>query len=197
MTHRVSSPVSLFATLLALLLPSLAFAHVDAGEGAGFLNGFLHPIGGLDHVIAMVAVGLWGAQLGRPALYLLPIAFPLIMALGGGAGAAGLWLPGVEIGIALSGVLLGLAVLANVRVPLWAALVPVSVFAVFHGYAHGAEMPADGSPLLYAAGFVIATGLLHLCGIAIGMLWRWPRGQWVVRGSGAVIAGLGGMFLFA
>ncbi|MCP5352545.1 MAG: HupE/UreJ family protein [Chromatiales bacterium] len=197
MTHRVSSPVSLFAAMLALLLPSLAFAHVGAGEGAGFLNGFLHPIGGLDHVIAMIAVGLWGAQLGRPALYLLPIAFPLIMALGGGAGAAGLGLPGVEIGIALSGVLLGLAVLANVRVPLWAALLPVSVFAVFHGYAHGAEMPADGSPLLYDAGFVIATGLLHLCGIAIGMLWRWPRGQWVVRGSGAVIAGLGGMYLFA
>jgi len=180
-----------------LLVPALAVAHVQGGTagGAGFLTGLLHPLTGLDHVAAMVAVGLWGAQLGAPALWALPVAFPLIMALGGAAGAAGLPLPGVETGIAASGLLLGLAVLLSIRVPLWVALLPVSVFAVYHGHAHGTEMPTTGQPLQYAAGFVLATGTLHLCGIAIGLLWRWPHGQWVVRASGGVIAGVGGFLL--
>lgn len=186
------------AAVLALLLPAMACAHVDGGTigSSGLLDGFLHPLSGLDHVVAMVAVGLWGAQLGNPALWVLPVAFPLIMALGGAAGAAGVPLPGVETGIAASGLVLGLAVLLNVRVPLWMALLPVSVFAVFHGHAHGTEMPDYGTPLLYAAGFVMATGMLHLCGIGIGLLWRWPVGQWVVRAGGGLIAGVGGYLLF-
>ncbi|MCP5143087.1 MAG: HupE/UreJ family protein [Gammaproteobacteria bacterium] len=190
--------------LLALLflVPVVAFAHTDGGAtGSGFLSGLLHPVTGVDHVIAMVAVGLWGAQLGAPAMWMLPVAFPLIMALGGAMGAAGLPLPGIEIGIALSGLLLGLVVAGNVRPPLALAVVLVSFFAVFHGYAHGAEMPGFANPLAYAAGFVIATGLLHLCGIVVGLLWSWPGGapwgRWVVRASGATIAALGGWFLLA
>jgi urease accessory protein len=190
-----SARYSIACTLL--LLPVLALAHVEGGAagGGGFLAGMLHPVSGIDHVVAMVAVGLWGAQLGAPALWSLPVAFPLIMALGGAAGAVGLPLPGVEPGIAASGLLLGLAVLFGVRAPLWVALLPVSVFAVFHGHAHGTEMPDYGTPLLYAAGFVLATGMLHLCGIAIGLLWRWPPGQWLVRASGGLIAGVGGFML--
>ena len=193
---RYSSRISL---LILLFLPWLTLAHTEAGVSGntGFLTGMLHPVTGLDHVIAMVAVGLWGAQLGKSALWMLPVAFPMIMALGGAAGAVGFDLPAVETGIALSGLFLGVMVLFNVRMPLWAALIPVSIFAVFHGHAHGTEMPSFSVPLLYAAGFVIATGLLHLCGIAIGMLWSWPVGQWIVRGSGAFIAVLGGYFLFA
>lgn len=187
----------LFLALLAL--PIMVFAHTEGGADAsnGFFTGMMHPVTGLDHVIAMVAVGLWGAQLGMPALWVLPVAFPMIMALGGAMGAIGIGLPGVEIGIALSGVVLGAMVLLNIRMPLWAALIPVSIFAVFHGHAHGTEMPEFSQPLLYAAGFVIATGLLHICGIAIGWLWNWPMGQWIVRGAGVVIGSLGAYFLFA
>lgn len=186
------------AAIMALILPALAGAHVDAGSlgSSGLLEGFLHPLSGLDHVVAMVAVGLWGAQLGTPALWALPVAFPLVMAVGGAAGAAGLPLYGVETGIAASGLVLGLAVLFSVRLPLWLVLIPVSVFAVYHGHAHGTEMPDYGMPLLYAAGFVLATGMLHLCGIAIGLLWRWPVGQWLVRAGGGLIAGVGGFLLF-
>ncbi|MCB1735131.1 MAG: HupE/UreJ family protein [Gammaproteobacteria bacterium] len=188
---------SRYLVLAGLFLPLVALAHSDGGaSGTGFVNGLIHPVTGLDHVIAMVAVGLWGAQLGMPALWLLPVAFPMIMALGGAVGAAGVPLPGIEIGIAASGLLLGLAVLGNVRPPLWVAVLLVSFFAIFHGHAHGAEMPGFANPLAFAAGFVIATGLLHLSGIALGLLWRWPQGRWVVRGSGAVIAVVGGWFLF-
>ena len=192
----MTNPSQRIVLLTLLMLPVIVFAHVESGlSGGGFFTGMMHPVTGLDHVIAMVAVGLWGAQLGLPALWVLPVAFPLVMALGGAAGAMGLGLPGVEIGIALSGVFLGAMVLFNIRMPLWLALIPVSIFAIFHGHAHGTEMPNMAVPLLYASGFVIATGLLHLSGIAIGMLWKWPTGQWVVRGAGGVIAILGVYFL--
>ncbi len=185
-----------FLLLFLLILPAITFAHIENGTGgSGFLTGMLHPVTGLDHVIAMVAVGLWGAQLGAPALWVLPVAFPVIMAFGGALGAMGLGLPGVEIGIALSGLFLGAMVLFNVKMPLWVALIPISIFAVFHGHAHGTEMPKLSVPLMYASGFVIATGLLHLSGIAIGGLWRWSIGQWIVRGSGGIIAALGAYFL--
>lgn len=184
---------------LLLFVPVMAFAHVESGAygSGGFLTGIMHPVTGLDHVIAMVAVGLWGAQLGAPALWVLPVAFPLIMAIGGALGAIGIPIPAVETGIAASGLILGLAVLFNVRVPLWVSLIPISIFAVYHGHAHGTEMPDYGVPLMYAAGFVFATGMLHLCGIAIGALWNWSKGQWIVRGSGGVIAAMGGYFLLS
>ena len=179
--------------LVALALPSDAFAHIVKGEAIGFVSGFEHPISGFDHIIAMVAVGLWGAQLGMPAIWLLPVTFPLVMSFGGFLGLIGVPLPGSEIVIALSGVCLGAAVLTEFRPPLWVAAVLVGTFGLFHGYAHGAELPPGQNALLYSLGFVLATGLLHLTGITIGLLHRWQWGQFALRGAGALVLG-GGMF---
>lgn len=177
---------------LSLLLASNVQAHSAAEIGGGFVSGLLHPVLGWDHVAAMVAVGLWGAFLGSPALWLLPVVFPLVMAFGGALGLAGIPIPSVEIGIALSALVLGTMILMAARPPLWLAGVIVAVFAVFHGHAHGTELPAAASPLAYSLGFVIATGLLHLAGIGFGLLVRWPLGRIAVRAGGAVIA-LGGL----
>jgi urease accessory protein len=161
----------------------------------GFLSGFLHPLLGPDHVAAMVAVGLWGAFLGAPAIWMLPIVFPLVMALGGALGVLGVPLPAVETGIAASAVILGLMVVLAARPPVWVAAVAVGLFAIFHGHAHGTELPAAANAITYSVGFVIATGLLHLCGIAFGLLLRWPTGKVAVRAGGAVIALAGVGFL--
>jgi urease accessory protein len=158
-------------------------------------GGFTHPIFGFDHVVAMVAVGLWGAFLGQPAIWLLPVVFPLMMAFGGLAGVLGVPLPGVEMGIALSAVALGAMVALALRPPLWVAAMLVGAFAIFHGYAHGAELPESANPLAYGVGFVIATGLLHLSGIALGLLSRWPAGLQAVRIGGGAIACVGLYFL--
>jgi urease accessory protein len=143
----------------------------------------------------MVAVGLWGAFLGSPALWLLPVVFPLVMAVGGALGLAGVALPGVEIGIAASALVLGAMILLAARPPLWVAGVLVACFAIFHGHAHGTELPEAASPLAYSLGFVIATGLLHLSGISFGLLVRWPLGHMAVRTAGALIAIAGAVFL--
>jgi len=180
--------------LLCLLAVSPAWAHSGDVMG-GFVGGLKHPVLGPDHVAAMVAVGLWGAFLGSPAIVLLPVVFPLVMALGGALGILGVPLPGAEIGIAISALLLGLAVLFAVRPPLWMAAVLVGVFAIFHGHAHGAELPAGADALAYSIGFVVATGLLHLAGIAIGVLARWPAGRLAVRSAGGLIALAGVIFL--
>ena len=178
-----------------MALPLTLGAHSLPGERLGFATGFRHPISGLDHVIAMVAVGLWGAQLGAPAIWLLPVAFPLIMAVGGFFGLVGIPLPGVEIGIAASGVVLGTAVLLQWRPPLAAAVSIVGIFGLFHGYAHGAELPAGQNPATYSLGFVMATGLLHMTGIAIGMIRRWAWGGRAIQVlGGGVLAG--GLFYF-
>jgi urease accessory protein len=144
----------------------------------------------------MVAVGLWGAFLGPPAMWMLPVIFPVVMAFGGALGVMGVPLPAVETGIALSGIALGLMVAFAARPALWVAAVLVGFFAIFHGHAHGAELPASANALTYSIGFVIATGCLHLSGIALGLLVRWPWGKVVVRASGAVIAMIGFAFLF-
>ena len=183
------------ALVAALLAPAAARAHADLHPGGGFVAGFLHPITGLDHLVAMVAVGLWGAVLGPPALWLLPLAFPPVMALGGLLALLGLPLPGVEVGIALSGLVIGLMVLFELRPPLWLAALIVATFAVFHGHAHGAERPAGAQPLLYSLAFVIATGLLHLVGILLGETRRWPGGRLLVRLAGAGVALVGLRFL--
>lgn len=180
--------------LVCLLAASPAWAHTGDVVG-GFVGGLAHPVLGPDHVAAMVAVGLWGAFLGSPAIVLLPIIFPLVMALGGALGILGVPLPGTEIGIAISAVLLGLAVVFAVRPPLWMAAVLVGVFAIFHGHAHGAELPAGADALAYSLGFVVATGLLHLAGIAIGYLAHWPAGRTAVRAAGGAIALAGFVFL--
>lgn len=181
---------------LLLLVASPASAHVFGGEATGFLAGLRHPVSGFDHILAMVAVGLWGAQLGAPAIWVLPVAFPMVMALGGLMGLLGVPLPGVEIGIALSALVLGAMVLFEVRPPLWIAGALVSVFAVFHGHAHGAELPPGADGLAYSLGFVVSTGLLHAFGIAIGLVHRWRVGRVALRGAGAAIAAAGPVFLY-
>jgi urease accessory protein len=186
--------LSVLSLLLFLATPALA--HEGDVAGAGFVTGFLHPILGWDHVAAMVAVGLWGALLGVPAIWVLPVAFPLVMALGGASALFGLPLPAVEIGIAGSAVVIGAMVLLALRPPLVIAAVVVAFFALFHGHAHGTEMPNAADPLAYAMGFVIGTGLLHLVGIALGLLTQMPRGALAVRAAGGVIA-LAGLYFLA
>src|SRR6218665_1812188 len=187
----MSSPARTVSRTLACLLLSLialpALPHSTEHMGGGFVAGFMHPLLGPDHVIAMVAVGLWGAFLGAPALWVLPVVFPLVMAMGGVLGVLGIPLPGVEVGIALSAVLLGAMVAFAVRPPLWVAGLMVAVFAVFHGHAHGTELPHESSPLVYSLGFVIATGLLHLAGIGFGALGQPPAGRAPRRAAGRAL----------
>ncbi len=183
----------LLTLALACSLSGPASAHIVAGEAGGFLSGFKHPISGLDHILAMVSVGLWGAQLGAPAIWLLPVTFPIVMAFGGFLGLIGVPFPGVEVGIAMSALLLGAAVLSQWRPPLFAAAALVGVFALFHGHAHGAELPPGESGLLYSVGFVIATGLLHLIGITIGTVHKWAWGRRLLQAAGACVA-MGGVY---
>jgi len=180
---------------LLMLVPARAFAHVTGDVAGGLASGFLHPISGLDHVVAMVAVGLWGTQLGKPAIWILPVTFPIVMAFGGVLGVRGVPMPPVEIGIALSAIVLGALVALALRPPLWAAASIVGVFAVFHGYAHGTELPRAAAPLAYGAGFVLTTGMLHVSGIAIGLVNKWPVGAKLVRVCGVVVAAVGVYFL--
>ena len=189
------SPVVL-GVVLGFLGPTAALAHTGEDVAGGLLAGLLHPICGLDHVLAMVAVGLWGAQLGTPALWLLPVTFPVVMAIGGALGIAGVPMPAVEVGIAVSAIALGGAVAAAARPRLDVAILLVGVFAVFHGYAHGEELPSAAAPLAYSVGFVVATGCLHLTGIVLGSMVRWPAGATLVRAGGVAI-GVAGLVFFA
>ncbi len=182
----------LVAALFALPYPALA--HIT-GAASGFGAGFTHPLLGPDHLVAMVAVGLWGAQLGNPAIWVLPIAFPLVMAAGGLIGISGAEIPFPELVIALSGVALGLMVALRVRIAFWAAAIVVAIFALFHGYAHGKEMPVATNAESFAIGFVVATGLLHLVGITIGTVDRTRTGSAAIRCLGAVIAVVGCFFV--
>ena len=186
----------LTTAVLAALWPALAWAHIGQGRAEGFLAGLRHPVSGLDHVLAMVSVGLWGAQLGAPAVWLLPVTFPMVMALGGMLGLVGLPLPGVEAGIALSGILLGFSVAAEWRPPLGVAAVMVGFFAVFHGHAHGSELPPGANGLLYSIGFVVMTGTLHATGIGIGLIHRWPVGRVALRAAGACVSVAGLLFMW-
>jgi urease accessory protein len=179
--------------LCFLLYPLTVFAHQRGGEAVGFASGFWHPISGIDHILAMVAVGMWGAQLGAPAIWVLPVVFPMVMALGGTMGLMGVKLPGIELCIALSALALGFAVFREARPKLWISATIVGVFAVAHGHAHGTELPLGASGVLYSIGFVIATGLLHALGIGIGLVHRWTAGRVALRVAGAVVA-MGGVF---
>jgi urease accessory protein len=181
---------------LVLLTPGPALAHVGRGQAIGFVTGLQHPWSGLDHVLAMIAVGLWGAQLGNPALWVLPVTFPLVMSLGALMGLLGIPLPGIEGGIAVSAILLGAMVAREARPPVAVAATLVGFFAVFHGHAHGTELPPGQSGMLYSMGFVIATGCLHAIGIALGLVHRWPAGRVALRGTGFAIAAMGLFFLW-
>lgn len=193
---RTPRPRDVVFTLLLVLAAAPVYAHQQTGQAAGFLTGLKHPVSGLDHVLAMISVGLWGAQLGAPAVWLLPVVFPMVMAFGGFLGLLGVPLPGIEVGIAVSALLLGLMVALEAHPPLWGAAALVGFFAVFHGYAHGTELPAGESALLYSVGFVIATGCLHATGIGIGVAHRWRAGRIALRAAGAFVALAGVGFLW-
>ena len=179
------------AGLLLLCFAAAANAHSGEGVAGGFVSGFMHPLSGIDHLLAMVAVGIWGATLGRPLVWALPVAFPMLMVVGGVLGIAKVPLPYIEIGIAVSVVVLGLSIAAAWRAPVALAVGIVAVFGVFHGYAHGTELPQTAAPAAYAAGFVISTGLLHLTGIAIGLSKALPHGAQALRASAGLIAAAG------
>jgi urease accessory protein len=193
MISRVATLVCL--VVVAGLAGGPASAHTGGSISGGLLGGFTHPLFGPDHIAAMVAVGLWGAFLGPPAIWLLPIVFPLVMAVGGVIGILGIPLPDVERAIAGSAIVLGLTVALALRAPLWFAAALVGFFAIFHGYAHGAELPPGASAVAFSLGFVVATGLLHLAGIAFGLLTRWRLGAIAVRALGGAIAIAGAVFL--
>jgi len=182
------------AVALMVAFASPAIAHDGTGLAGGFAAGFLHPLSGPDHMLAMISVGLWGAFLGRPLVYALPMIFPTVMAFGAGIGMIGVPLPPVEIVIALSVLTLGLLILFAVRAPVSVACVIIAIFGLFHGYAHGVELPSAADPIGYSTGFVLSTGLLHLTGIALGLLKVSRAGTIALRGAGGVIAVCGAVF---
>jgi urease accessory protein len=183
------------AAVAALLLGSPAEAHMGTGLAGGFASGFNHPLAGFDHFLAMVSVGLWGAFLGRPLIYALPVIFPAVMVGGAVLGMLDVPLPPVEIGIALSVLVLGCCIALSLKAPVWAASLIVAAFAVFHGYAHGKELPSAADPIGYSVGFVLATGLLHVLGICIGFLNDRPGGAIATRSIGGAIGGMGVWYL--
>lgn len=184
------------AIAFAALFPPSASAHVGTGLAGGFVSGFSHPLSGVDHLLAMVSVGLWGAFLKRPLIYVLPVIFPVMMVVGAILGMLTVPLPRTELVIALSVLVLGGCIALAVRAPVWAASIVVAVFAVFHGYAHGRELPSAADPIGYSAGFVLVTGLLHVSGIGLGLINERPLGVAATRGLGAGIAVAGVWFLY-
>ncbi len=179
-----------------LLTASPAEAHMGTGLAGGLSSGFVHPLAGLDHMLAMISVGLWGAFLGRPLIIALPVIFPVMMGVGGVLGMANVPLPPVEFGIAFSVVVLGGAIVAAFSAPIWVACSLVAIFAIFHGYAHGKELPSAADPVGYSVGFVLATGLLHVAGIGLGLLNDRPGGIVVTRSLGGIVMVAGSYFLY-
>jgi len=177
--------------LAAVAVASPAHAHIIDAGGAGWVQGFSHPFSGLDHILAMVAVGVWAAQIGRPALWVLPVVFPLAMAVGGLLGVAGVPVPGIEVGIAASVLGLGVLIAFQAKPPLVVSVALVALFALFHGHAHGTELPQAASPILYGLGFVLATAILHAIGLGIGFAMRLPKGMTAIRVGGGAIAAAG------
>lgn len=180
---------------LAILAAPAALAHTGAHPVAGLVTGFIHPFTGLDHMAAMVAVGLWAALIAPQRVWRLPLAFMAVMALGAALGVVGVVLPDLEIGVAASVLLLGGLLLAMIRLPLTHAAVWVGLFALLHGFAHGREMTTDADFAAYAAGFVVATGMLHACGIGLGRLLL--RAPILYRGVGGLIGAWGAYLLMA
>ena len=183
-------PVMVAAAAIALL-PGMALAHTGVGDTSGFSHGFVHPLTGIDHLLAMMMVGVFAWQLGGRALWLVPLTFVLVMAIGGVFGVAGIGIPFVETGIALSVIVLGAAVAFRLTVPVAVAVALVGLFAVFHGHAHGEEMPENVAGLSYGLGFMLATAALHAAGIGIGFLIGRiadERGPAIVRITGGLVA---------
>jgi len=176
-------------------IPTLSQAHGFQGEASGFMTGFVHPIFGLDHFLAMFSVGLWGAQIGGRSVWILPITFPLIMVVGGFMGIMGVALPYVEIGIAVSIIALGLGITLSWKPSEWIVLLLICIFAICHGHAHGTELPKAMEPADYALGFVIATGLIHILGIGVGLFAEKVLLGKLTRFLGSLIV-LGGVYFF-
>lgn len=189
---------SLLWVFASLLLMKSAFAHDEDEGGAGFLSGLLHPALGFDHLLAMLSVGILSAQIGGRAIWHVPATFVLLMIVGGVLGMQGVSVPMVEVGIAISVIVLGIALAAEKYIPEWIAVVSVAIFGVFHGHAHGTEMPLIANPWVYGLGFVIGTAIIHLVGVFAGFGFRrLQRGPGLLRVTGAAIAAAGCYFLFA
>lgn len=190
MFPKILTALPLVAALSLLLLPGAAHAH-SVGTAGGFLSGLWHPVLGFDHFLAMVSVGILSAQMGGRAIWSVPTTFVLVMIFGAFLGMQGINLVQVEVGIAFSVVALGVALAAEKKLPTAIAMVAVGIFAVFHGHAHGAEMPVIVTPALYAAGFVTGTALIHILGVLIGVVCDRFRQAEFLRFVGAGIAGIG------
>ena len=197
MKRSIAQVLFAAATIFAAF-PGLASAHVGVGETSGFAAGFFHPLLGMDHVLAMLAVGLWAAQAGGRMTWAAPCTFVAVMIAGGALGAAGAPLPFVEQGILASVLVLGLLISAAARLPFAYSIAVVAFFALFHGHAHGTEMPLHASGAAYSAGFALATVLLHAAGIGVGAglakldlvrLVRYAGGAITLLGVGLALAG--------
>ena len=185
-----------FAAIMGSALGAPALAHTGVGaHGSGFAAGFLHPLLGLDHLLAMLGVGLWAAQLGKRATWMVPMAFVAVMAAGAVLACSGVALPMVELGIAGSVLVIGALVALGAHMPVVPAMIIAGAFALFHGHAHGTELPGFAAPIAYGAGFVAATALLHAAGVGIAHAVRGPAAKLPVRLAGAVMAAVGGGFL--
>lgn len=190
----------IFGVTLCLMFGETVFAHEghEDGDGVGFLSGLFHPVLGIDHLLAMLSVGILSAQIGGRAIWQVPTAFVVIMIVGGALGMQAIGIPMVETGIALSVVVLGLALSADKLVPVWLAIASVGVFGTFHGHAHGTEMPLIANPWIYGLGFVVGTSIIHVAGVFIGFGFkRLQKGPGLLRATGLGIAGVGCWFLFA
>ncbi len=196
MKHKYTVVGKVFSFLLGALLLTSANAH--GVQGGGLINGLMHPVFGPDHLLAMVAVGILSVQMGGKSIWAVPCAFLTFMLVGGILGMKEVPFPAVETGIALSVLVLGIAIALAASIPNWVAMLFVGAFGTFHGYAHGMEMPTVAQPALYATGFILSTAGLHIAGVLIGFVsHRIPKGDIVLRMLGAFIAAVGLYILFA
>ena len=187
--------LALFGLLAYVTILPVAEAHTFGSQGAGLMAGLTHPFVGLDHLLAMIAVGIWAGQLGGRAVWLIPLTFVSVMAVAATLASFGLLLPLMEPAIACSVLVLGLLIAGSVRLPTSVGVLLVSLFAVFHGYAHGLELPQAASQILYGAGFVLATALLH--GIGIGFARNSSQHKMLQRIAGYSLIAASGLLLAA
>jgi len=188
--------MKLSSLAFVLFTPILLYLHPQIGSSSGFMTGFAHPLNGLDHMIAMFAVGLWAVQVGGKGIWLIPLAFVCMMIAGGILGMSGVTVPFVETGIIMSVLILGVLLVASARLPIAAGMVLMGIFALFHGHSHGTEIPATVSGLAFSAGFALSTVMLHSAGIAAGLTLRKASKMKVLRYAGAAIIASGIMMIF-
>lgn len=195
MNKRIIQSVVL--SIILGLIPGVVYAHDGSNVPfGGFLSGLVHPVLGTDHLLAMLSVGILSAQIGGRAIWTVPATFVSVMALGGALGLIDIGLTSIELGIAASLVLLGLIIAAERKLPILLAMAGVGFFAIFHGYAHGTEMPTTAEPVLYAAGFLTGTALIHIAGVVIGDIAKhYENGKVALRVGGGLIAIVGILFI--